>query len=171
LIPSFCRSLTKTGEILLELIGAVTLTIVKDLQVLTLGAQFRGSGNVKVKQNAIDSFFSLMKVLLAGYNPKVKGRRTYRTYGTVLAKPKRATRRPRGKASIQRAVDRDQSRFELRSEHAQEGAGTIRLHYAVLFPRPDCGLHDAGGDEFPAGARFHDGCEAGAVTMPQSPFR
>ncbi len=45
-----------------------------DLQVLTLGAQFRGSGNVRVGQNAIESFFSLMKVLLAGYNPKVKGR-------------------------------------------------------------------------------------------------
>jgi hypothetical protein len=73
LIPSFCRSLTKTGEILLELIGPVTLSIVNDLQVLTLGAQFRGSGNVRVGQNAIDSFFSLMKVLLAAYNPKVKG--------------------------------------------------------------------------------------------------
>ena len=45
-----------------------------DLQVLTLGAQFRGSGNVKVGQSAIDGFFNLMKVLLAGYNPKVKGR-------------------------------------------------------------------------------------------------
>lgn len=43
--------------------------------MLTLGAQFRGSGNVKVGQNAIDSFFNLMKVLLAAYNPKVKGRR------------------------------------------------------------------------------------------------
>jgi hypothetical protein len=47
LIPSFCRSLTKTGEILLELIAPVTLSIVNDLQMLTLGAQFRGSGNVK----------------------------------------------------------------------------------------------------------------------------
>jgi hypothetical protein len=74
LIPRFCRSLTKTGEVLLELIGPVTLSIVNDLQVPTLGAQFRGSGNVKAGQNAIDSFFSLMKVLLAGYNPKVKGR-------------------------------------------------------------------------------------------------
>jgi hypothetical protein len=74
LIPPFCRSLTKTGEILLELIGPITLSIVNDLQVLTLGAQFRGSGNVRVGQNAIDSFFSLMKVLFAGYNPKVKGR-------------------------------------------------------------------------------------------------
>ena len=142
LIPPFCRSLTKTGEILLELIGPITLSIVNDLQVLTLGAQFRGSGNVRVGQNAIDSFFSLMKVLLAGYNPKVKGRhitflndsklpvtvriasdpdvsitlkleseerklvaiemrvgRTYRTSGTASAKPKKATRKLKGKGS------------------------------------------------------------------------
>jgi hypothetical protein len=75
LIPAFCRSLTKTGEMLVEVINAVSLSVVNDLQVLTLGAQFRGSGNVKIGQNAIDSFFDLMKVLLAGYNPKVKGRR------------------------------------------------------------------------------------------------
>ena len=74
LIPAFCRSLTKTGEIFLELINPVSLSIVNDLQLLTLGAQFRGSGNVKVGQNAIDSFFNLMKVLLAAYSPKVKGR-------------------------------------------------------------------------------------------------
>jgi hypothetical protein len=75
LIPAFCRSLANTGQMLVEVINAVSLSIVNDLQVLTLGAQFRGSGNVKIGQNAIDGFFDLMKVLLAAYNPKVKGRR------------------------------------------------------------------------------------------------
>jgi XcyI restriction endonuclease. len=74
LIPALCRSLANTAEILLELINPVSLAVVNDLQLLTLGAQFRGSGNVKVGQNAMDSFFNLMKVLLAAYNPKVKGR-------------------------------------------------------------------------------------------------
>jgi hypothetical protein len=73
-IPAFCRSLARTGEILLELMNPVSLSIVNDLQVLTLGAQFRGGGNVKIGRDAMDSFFSLMKVLLAAYNPKVKGR-------------------------------------------------------------------------------------------------
>jgi hypothetical protein len=59
---------------LLEFIDPVSLSIVNELQVLTLGAQFRGSGNVKVGQNAIDSFFNLIKLLVAAYNPKVKGR-------------------------------------------------------------------------------------------------
>lgn len=75
LLPAFCRSLTKTGEMLIELINPVSLSIVNELQVLTLGAQFRGSGNVRVGQNAIDSFFNLMRALLVVYNPKVKGRR------------------------------------------------------------------------------------------------
>jgi len=75
LIPAFCGSLTRTGEILVELINPVSLSIVNDLQLLTLGAQFRGSGNVKVGQNAMDSLFNLIKELVAPYNPKVKGRR------------------------------------------------------------------------------------------------
>ncbi len=41
------------------------MSIVNDLEALTFGAQFRSIGNVKVGQNAIDSFFNLMKVLLA----------------------------------------------------------------------------------------------------------
>ncbi|MGH9582956.1 MAG: XcyI family restriction endonuclease [Bryobacteraceae bacterium] len=73
LIPAFCRSLARTGEMLLEAVNSVSLSVVNDLQVLTLGAQLRGSGNVKLGQNATDSFFGLMKVLLAAYNPKVKG--------------------------------------------------------------------------------------------------
>ncbi len=75
LIPAFCRSLAKTGEMLVQLISPVTLSTVNDLQVLTLGAQFRGSGNVKVGQDAIQTFFNLIKLLLAAYSPKVKGRR------------------------------------------------------------------------------------------------
>src|ERR1035441_9338545 len=59
---------------LVEFINPVSLSIVNELQALTLGAQFRGSGNVRVGQNAIDSFFNLIKLLVAAYNPKVKGR-------------------------------------------------------------------------------------------------
>ncbi|MBZ5623877.1 MAG: XcyI family restriction endonuclease [Acidobacteriia bacterium] len=74
LIPALCRSLTKTGETLVELIGTVSLPIVNDLQLLTLGYQFWGSRNVKVGQSAINSFVSLMKVLLAAYSLDVQER-------------------------------------------------------------------------------------------------
>ena len=75
LIPAFCRSLAKTGEMLLEFVNPISLSTVNDLQVLTLGAQFRGSGNVRVGQDATNSFFNLIKSLVAAYNPKLKGRR------------------------------------------------------------------------------------------------
>jgi hypothetical protein len=45
-IPSLCRSLCATGGLLVELIEHVSLSVVNELQILTLGAQFRGSGNV-----------------------------------------------------------------------------------------------------------------------------
>jgi hypothetical protein len=54
-----------SGKRPLDIITPVTLSIVNDLEALTFGAQFRSIGNVKVGQNAIDSFFNLMKVLLA----------------------------------------------------------------------------------------------------------
>jgi hypothetical protein len=73
-IPSLCRTLCATGSLLVELIEDVSLATVNELQILTLGAQFRGSGNVKVGQNATDSFFSFLKDLLSPYNPQVKGR-------------------------------------------------------------------------------------------------
>jgi len=73
-VPSLCRTLCATGSLLVELIEDVSLATVNELQILTLGAQFRGSGNVKVGQNATDSFFSFLKDLLSPYNPQVKGR-------------------------------------------------------------------------------------------------
>src|SRR4029077_9163354 len=50
-LPPLCRSLCATGGILLELMQPVSLSIVNELQILTLGAQFRGSGNVKIGQD------------------------------------------------------------------------------------------------------------------------
>jgi hypothetical protein len=73
-IPSLCRTLCATGSLLVELIEHVSLATVNELQILTLGAQFRGCGNVKVGQDATNGFFSLLKSLLSPYNPKVKGR-------------------------------------------------------------------------------------------------
>jgi len=75
LLRALCRSLCATGGMLVEAIENVSLATVFELQVLTLGPQFKGGGNVKVGQGAIDSFFTLLKTLLSPYNPKIKGRR------------------------------------------------------------------------------------------------
>jgi XcyI-like restriction endonuclease len=76
-LPALCRSLCATGGMLLEAIKGVSLGTVFELQLLTLGPQFKGGGNVKVGQSAIDTFFMLLKSLLSPYNPKVKGRRLH----------------------------------------------------------------------------------------------
>ena len=60
---------------LVEAIRGVSLGTVFELQLLTLGPQFKGGGNVKVGQGATDTFFMLLKSLLSPYNPKVRGRR------------------------------------------------------------------------------------------------
>jgi hypothetical protein len=74
-LPALCRSLCATGGMLVEAIKGVSLGTVFELQLMTLGPQFKGGGNVKVGQGAIDTFFMLLKSLLSPYNPKVKGRR------------------------------------------------------------------------------------------------
>jgi len=73
-LPTLCRSLRATGGMLVEAIKSVSRGTVFELQLLTLGPQFKGGGNVKVGQGAIDTFFTLLKSLLSPYNPKVKGR-------------------------------------------------------------------------------------------------
>ncbi|MGA3040339.1 MAG: XcyI family restriction endonuclease [Bryobacteraceae bacterium] len=74
-LPALCRSLCATGGMLVDAIKGLSLGTVFELQLLTLGPQFKGGGNVKVGQGAIDTFFMLLKSLLSPYNPKVKGRR------------------------------------------------------------------------------------------------
>jgi len=73
-LPVLCRSLCATGGMLVDAVKSVSLGTVFELQLLTLGPQFKGGGNVKLGQGAIDTFFMLLKSLLSPYNPKVKGR-------------------------------------------------------------------------------------------------
>jgi hypothetical protein len=73
-IPAMCSSLSKSTNLLLEWINPINLTIVNELQMLTLGAQFRGSTNVKLGQDATNQFFNLITILLEPYQPQVKGR-------------------------------------------------------------------------------------------------
>lgn len=62
-----CGSLIKTGESLLRGISPVTIQGLHDLQLLTLGAQFRGSENVRIGEAAALEVFNLIKVLARRY--------------------------------------------------------------------------------------------------------
>jgi hypothetical protein len=73
-LRALCVSLSKSASMLVEWINPISTAIVNELQMLTLGAQFRGSGNVRVGQEAIDQFFNLLTVMLEPYKPAVKRR-------------------------------------------------------------------------------------------------
>jgi hypothetical protein len=73
-ISALCVSLSRSASMLAEWINPITLGIVNELQMLTLGPQFRGSKNVLLGQEAIDQFFNLLAVMLEPYKPTIKGR-------------------------------------------------------------------------------------------------
>ena len=74
-LPALCVSLSKSSSMLVEWINPISIGIVNELQMLTLGTQFRGSKNVRLGQEAIDQFFNLLTVMLEPYRPTIKGRK------------------------------------------------------------------------------------------------
>lgn len=62
-LPNLCHSLARTGEALVHGISPVSLQSLHELQVLTLGAQFRGSENVRIGAAAARTVFELFKVI------------------------------------------------------------------------------------------------------------
>lgn len=66
-IPILCKSLVETGQLLLDGIDQWSLSIVQDLQMLTLGAFLRGSENNAIGQGATKEVFELMKDILSNH--------------------------------------------------------------------------------------------------------
>ncbi len=66
-VPSLCLSLVRTAEILLNGIDDLSLSIVHELQLLTLGPQLRGGSNTSIGQDATKEFFALVTELVANY--------------------------------------------------------------------------------------------------------
>lgn len=73
-IAPLCRSLCQSAAALVEGVDALSLSGLNDLQLLTLGAQLRGGGNVARGQKATERFVSLIDSLLGPYEPKRTGR-------------------------------------------------------------------------------------------------
>lgn len=61
LLPALCRSWISSAEILLDGIGDITLDAVHELQLLTLGPQFRGSENTRIGEHAAQQVFDLLR--------------------------------------------------------------------------------------------------------------
>lgn len=66
-IKSLCISLIRSAEIMIEQIDDLSLTTIRDLQMLTLGPQLRGGLNTELGKNATRKIFKLIKSLVLPY--------------------------------------------------------------------------------------------------------
>lgn len=60
-IPALCTSLIRSAEILVDNIDELSLSLVKDLQVLTVGPQLRGGHNTRIGQIATKEVHDLIE--------------------------------------------------------------------------------------------------------------
>ncbi len=67
LVPALCTSLIATGQMLVDGLDDLSLTVVHNLQMLTLGPQLRGSQNTKLGQSATKEIFDLVLGLAQRY--------------------------------------------------------------------------------------------------------
>lgn len=66
-IPDLCRSLARTAELMIEGLDSLSLSMVHELQLLTLGPQLRGSQNTKIGSEATSEVFRIIKRSVAGH--------------------------------------------------------------------------------------------------------
>jgi hypothetical protein len=63
-VPALCRSLVGSAQRLVRALDQVLLDVIRDLQLLTLGPQLRGSENTRVGQRATREVFDLIRELV-----------------------------------------------------------------------------------------------------------
>lgn len=66
-IPALCKSLIATGEALLQELGQFNIGSLAELQLLTVGPQFRGTKNNQLGQVATEKTFSIIKEFVSAY--------------------------------------------------------------------------------------------------------
>ena len=76
LVGDMCRSLVGSAELLVDAVDALSIPLVRDLQILTLGAQLRGSENTRLGERATQQVYELIKTI-AGEHLKEATKRTF----------------------------------------------------------------------------------------------
>ena len=66
-IPALCKSVIASAEMLVEGIDQLSLDLVRSLQLLTVGAQLRGSENTRLGQRAIEQVYGLILEAVRSY--------------------------------------------------------------------------------------------------------
>jgi hypothetical protein len=67
LLPDMCRSIIGSAELLVDGLDALSLSLVNDLQMLTLGAQLRGSENTRIGEHATQQVYDLVKSVVGSH--------------------------------------------------------------------------------------------------------
>ena len=65
LIEPLCRSMIQTGTRLVESLDELSVQIVHELQLLTVGPQFRGSENTRIGEESIRSVYELIAAIVS----------------------------------------------------------------------------------------------------------
>ncbi len=73
-VPALCSSLIQSAQLLVKGLDDLSLSIVHELQLLTLGPQLRGGSNTSIGQEATKEFFAIMKSLVADYTKEITKR-------------------------------------------------------------------------------------------------
>lgn len=66
-IEALCISLIKTAQIIVDSIDDISLSIIHDLQLLTVGPQLRGSENTRLGQDAHKEVYNIIKEITSKY--------------------------------------------------------------------------------------------------------
>lgn len=74
-IEDLCVSLIATGELFLDFLDEISISLINELQLLTLGPQIRGSINTKRGSDATQEAINLITTLVKPYIQKSTGKR------------------------------------------------------------------------------------------------
>ena len=66
-IPELCKSLAEAGRVFVENLDDLSVQTIRDLQMMTLGAQLRGSRNTRLGKTATAEVFGLIEGLVGPY--------------------------------------------------------------------------------------------------------
>lgn len=75
MVPALCRSLAHTGQLLVAALDNLSLDVVRDLQLLTIGPQLRGSVNTGLGKQATKEVYDLILSIVKPYVREKSDRR------------------------------------------------------------------------------------------------
>ena len=70
-IDNLCFALISAGKVIVDSLDTISIDIIHELQILTIGSQLRGGRNTQIGQDATGNVFGYMKELLKDYTLEI----------------------------------------------------------------------------------------------------